>query len=207
MPTRAIKIRKHDLALKLQEISEHPNPKIKLEQYTITADLAAELLFQAAYAYDDIENKQVIDLGTGPGRLAIGASIIGARYVVGVDLDLPSLQVASTSARKFGQHVDWVLADIETLRGSVDTVLMNPPFGTKQPHADIRFMEIALKIGKVIYSLHKSSTRNYIEKWLRGRVENVERILSGPMEISHQFAFHKMKRRRVDIDVFRIQRF
>lgn len=42
-----------------------------------------------------------------------------------------------------------------------DTVLMNPPFGTKQNNGiDMNFLRIALKLAKQsVYSLHKTSTR------------------------------------------------
>jgi putative methylase len=190
----------------LQQVSHHPKPEVALEQYTIPADMAAEILFQACYTYGDIENKQVADLGSGTGRLALGAAMLGAEYVVGVDLDLLSLNLASTTARDQGLQVDWVLTDIRTLRGPVDTVLMNPPFGTKQPHADMHFLQVALQLGEIVYSIHKSSTRRHINRWLTGHDAEVERIISGGMDIPHQFSFHKMRKGRVDVDVFRIRR-
>jgi predicted RNA methylase len=202
--SRPVLIRKHDLAIKLQQISSHPEPKVALEQYTIPAGLAADILFEACYVYDDIENRSVADLGTGTGRLALGASMLGAGYVVGVDLDLLSLGVALKNAKLLGLHPDWVRGDIENLRGKVDTVLMNPPFGTKQRHADIHFLQIALALGTIVYTIHKSSTRPYLIRWLRGRTDKTEKILSAKMEILHQFSFHRKRSRQVEVDVFRI---
>lgn len=204
MHSRPVLIRKHDLAIKLQQISSHPEPKVALEQYTIPAGLAADILFEACYVYDDIENRSVADLGTGTGRLALGASMLGAGYVVGVDLDLLSLGVALRNAKLLGLRPDWVRGDIENLRGRVDTVLMNPPFGTKQRHADIHFLQIALALGTIVYSIHKSSTRLYLIRWLQGRADKTEKILSARMEIPHQFAFHRKRSRQVEVDVFRI---
>ena len=205
MHFRPVVIRKRDLTIKLQQIIPHPEPQVALEQYTIPADLAAHILFQACYVYGDIENKSVADLGTGTGRLAFGASMLGAGYVVGIDLDPINLGVASRNAKLLGIHADWVCGVIECLRGKVDTVLMNPPFGTKQPHADIHFLQIALAFGTTVYSIHKSSTREYLTRWLRGRANKTERILSTRMEIPHQFAFHTKRSRKVAVDVFRIQ--
>jgi len=99
LSARPIQIRKHDLAIVLQKISPHPSPKVTLEQYTTPADLAAEILFSACYLHDDIQRKRVLDLGTGTGRLAIGASILGAAYVVGIDLDADSIKLASADAK------------------------------------------------------------------------------------------------------------
>ncbi len=206
LPARTIRIRKHDLAIRLQNVSPHPKPKVNLEQYTIPADLAAEILFLACYAHDDIETKTIADLGTGTGRLALGASMLGAGYVVGVDLDRLSLGVASRNNKVLGLPADWVLGDVETLRGPVDTVLMNPPFGTKQPHADVQFLQTALLIGKVAYSIHKSSTREFLTRWLQDRAAKAERIITTKMEIPHQFTFHRKRQGYVEVDVFRIER-
>jgi predicted RNA methylase len=203
--SRPILIRKRDLAIRLQLVAAHPKPKATLEQYTIPASLAADILFEACYVYSDIENKSVADLGTGTGRLALGASMLAAGYVVGIDLDPISLAVARRNAQLLNLHPDWVCGTVESLRGSVDTVLMNPPFGTKQRHADIHFLEVALVLGTVVYSIHKSSTREYIIRFLRGRTYQSERILSTQMAIPHQFDFHRKRIRRVEVDVFRIQ--
>ena len=206
LPTRPIQIRKHDLAIALQKVSPHPKPEVAFEQYTIPADLAAEILFTACYSHDDIQEKCVLDLGTGTGRLALGASILGARAVVGVDIDAPSISVASQSAKGLHTEADWVVGDISTIRGSFDTVLMNPPFGTKQPHADLQFLQCAQNLGSVIYSIHKSSTRNFLEKWLQNQTLKGERIMSTRMEIPHQFSFHRKPKTFVEVDVFRILR-
>lgn len=206
MSPRAVLLRKHDLAVKLQKIGPHPKPRVVLEQYTIPADLAAEILFLACYVHDDIEGKRVADLGTGTGRLALGAALLGAEYVVGTDIDRLSLAVASESGKLLGLHADWVLGNIEALRGPVDTVLMNPPFGTKQPHADVQFLQVALRLGMIVYSIHKSSTCKFLTTWLRAHETEVERMMTTKMEIPHQFSFHTKRRRYVDIDVIRIQR-
>jgi len=206
LSTRPIQVRKHDLAIALQKVNPHPKPEVAFEQYTIPADLAAEILFTACYSHDDIQEKSVLDLGTGTGRLALGASILGARIIVGVDVDASSIRVASQSAKVLHTEADWVVGDIGTIRGSFDTVLMNPPFGTKQPHADIQFLQCAQNLAPVIYSIHKSSTRNFLEKWLQNKTLKWERIMSIRMEIPHQFTFHRKPKTFVEVDVFRILR-
>jgi len=206
VPSRAIAVRKRDLAIKLQTIKPHPLPKIALEQYTTPSNLAAEILFRACYLHNDIEGKVVTDLGTGTGRLVLGASLLGAKYAIGVDVDQIALEIAADSAKSLGLQIDLVLGEIETLRGEVDTVVMNPPFGTKQAHADTRFLEVALKLADVVYSIHKSSTRRYLDGWLRQHLTNPGILVSTKMEIPHQFAFHRKRSQFVDVDVYRIVR-
>jgi hypothetical protein len=41
-----------------------------------------------------------------------------------------------------------------------DTILMNPPFGTRNTGIDSQFLIKAMSNAKVVYSLHKTSTRD-----------------------------------------------
>lgn len=204
LPPQPVLMRKRELAIKLQQVGPHIEPSVTLEQYTIPADLAAEILFQSCYVHNDIENKFVVDLGTGTGRLALGAAMLGAEYVVGIDIDADSLKVASRYAKLLELGVDWALADINSLRGSVDTVLMNPPFGTKKAHADIYFLQNAVNLARVTYSIHKSSTRPFLTRWLQSRAAKFEVIMNTKMEIPHQFTFHHKAKHYVEVDVLRI---
>jgi putative methylase len=197
-----ISIRKHELAIRLQGLHQHPDAKVSLEQYTIPADLAAEILFHACYSFGDIENKSVVDLGTGTGRLAIGAVILGADYTVGIDIDNGAVKIAAHECKE--SNVDWVIGDISVLRGEFDTVLMNPPFGTKRPHADVRFLETALNLGNVIYSIHKTATQEFIGSWLRDHSADYQIIMNTKMEIGHQFHFHRKTKYAVEVQVYRI---
>ncbi len=88
-------IRKLDLERFLSTVAPQPNPKVHLEQYTISEQLAANMLYIAAYANDDIVGKSVLDLGCGTGRLALGASFLGAKEVVGIDIDRSAIKTAS----------------------------------------------------------------------------------------------------------------
>lgn len=140
-------VRKLDLEKAISEIAPYPSPKAYLEQYTITAEAAAEILFMATYIYDDITHKKVLDLGCGTGRLAIGAALLGAKEIVGVDIDKIAIRQAIMSAKGLGirQRVNWIIADIEAIRGSFDTVLQNPPFGVQRRGADTGFLKKLLR--------------------------------------------------------------
>ena len=50
------------------------------------------MLHVAAVEFDDIEEKSVIDLGVGTGVLAIGAKLMGAGHVLGIDVDRDALE-------------------------------------------------------------------------------------------------------------------
>jgi len=156
--------------------------------------------------HDDIEGKTVIDLGTGTGRLVLGAALLGAEYAIGIDLDPTALETASQNAKRLKLKIDLILGDIDVLRGETETAVMNPPFGTKRVHADTRFLGVALRLARIIYTIHKSSTRAYIFRWLSQHDAHPSILESTKMEIPHQFTFHKKRREYVDVDVYRIVR-
>lgn len=49
-----------------------------------------------------LRGARVLDLGTGDGRLALGAARLGAREVIGADPDPSALRVARRNARSQG---------------------------------------------------------------------------------------------------------
>lgn len=76
-----IKLKK--LQYELENFETFKNPKIELEQYTTSPHIAACILHTAQFAYEDITNKCVADLGCGSGVLCIGAAVLGASYCAG----------------------------------------------------------------------------------------------------------------------------
>ncbi|KAL5660698.1 hypothetical protein ACJX0J_027823, partial [Zea mays] len=79
-----------------------------------------------------------------------------------------SLELAQENAADLELDIDLVWSDIKNLNLKgvhVDTVVMNPPFGTRRNGADMEFLSMALQVAsQAVYSLHKTSTREHIKK-------------------------------------------
>ena len=218
-------VRKLDLERFLSRVEPHAEPKPGLEQYTIPGDAAATMLYLAAYKYDDVIGKSVLDLGCGTGRLALGAAFLGAERVVGLDVDRESVRAALNFSEKtnLGSCTQWVAADLEAVRGKFDTVLQNPPYGVQRLHADRRFLDKALELGKVVYSLHKSVSDSavlrrklkassegllsvepsgFIEGFVRERGGRVKDVYAMLMTIPHMFSFHEKARHEFVVDLY-----
>ena len=202
-------VRKLDLEKAISEVETHPKPKAYLEQYTIPSRVAAEILFMATYVYNDIINKTVVDLGCGTGRLAIGAAFLEARETFGVDLDKVAVNVAQKNAERMNmkQNTHWIVADIDVIQGTFDTVLQNPPFGVQRRGADRKFIKKSLELGRKIYSLHKGGARNreFIKRFIERCGGKVTGVFPMKMDIPRMFEFHTKKKRSVHVDLYRIE--
>jgi putative methylase len=222
-------VRKLDLEMLLSEVNSHPSPNVDLEQYTISTSAAAEMLYIAAYVHDDIVGRTVLDLGCGTGRLALGAAFLGAKHVVGVDIDENAIQVAVQNSVKTGLKgkVNWVVADISTIHGDFDTVVQNPPFGVQKKTADRKFLEKALETGKVVYSLHKHPTNDsllaqkirsdgsgfklispspFLKRFAEEHGSKIRSCYALLMSIPHMFSFHTKRRHDFVVDLYVIER-
>ncbi len=203
-------VRRLDLEIALQQIQPHPLPKANLEQYTLPVEVAAEILFIAAYINDDIINKTVVDPGCGTGMLSIGAVLLGAKQAVGIDVDKAAIETAEANAEKLGvqDRIQWIASDIDSFAGSFDTVLQNPPFGVQKRGADRKFLLKALELAPVIYSLHKSgeSNRDFIKRFIEQHGGEVTGIFPMKLDIPRLFNFHTKRKHEVEVDLYRIVR-
>ncbi len=200
-------VRKRNLEIQLSKVEPHPSPKAHLEQYTIPTDVAAEILYLAAYTFNDIIDKTVADLGCGTGRLAIGAALMGASEVVAIDIDKVAVQTAKRNAEKLNvkNKIRLILGDIEALTGKFDTVLQNPPFGVQRRRADRKFLLKALEIGKHIYSLHKAGSQEFIKRFIEKHEGKVTGIFPFEIWIPHTFPFHTKPKHPVKVELYRIE--
>lgn len=198
-------MRLHALQRMLSSIPPHPAPKVELEQYATPADLAAPLLFEA-WTLGDIEGKVVVDLGCGTGVFAIGAALLGAREVVGLDVDAAALEVARASASKLGATVDWREGDVRSWTGRADTVVSNPPFGAQTPGADRPFLETAFASAPVAYLLHSAPAREFVVAFAQrsGFAPTHEWALK--FDVAHVYRHHTKAKATLDVRAYRFVR-
>ena len=196
-------VSKRQLEIQLEKLKILRTPQLRLEQYPVSAGVAAELLYMAGFEHRDLQG-EIIDLGTGTGRLAIGAAIMGSKRVVGVDIDRRSIALARENAIATGAQVEWFVSDIKNVVGRYDTVIMNPPYGTRSPNPDLRFLERAFELAPVSYSVHKSSTREFLRRFIERRNRRVDTVRSMSLDIPHLFPFHNKKWENVEVDLYRI---
>lgn len=158
-----------ELESHLQQVEEFDSPKILLEQYPTRPHIAACMLHTMAATFGDIEGRTVADLGCGCGVLSLGCVMLGADFVTGFDIDPDALAVFQQNIEEFEMsNLELVNQDTRNIgpdwKDRVDTVVMNPPFGTKHNKGlDLVFLEAGLAMaGTAVYSLHKTTTRDHV---------------------------------------------
>jgi putative methylase len=221
-------IRKLDLERFISQVASQPNPKVNLEQYTVSEQLAANILYIAAYANEDIIGKSILDLGCGTGRLALGAFFVGAKDVVGVDIDRLAIQTANENSKNvcLTDGVQWVLGDLSVVVGRFDTVLQNPPFGVQTREADREFLVKALEVSNCVYSLHSHPEVDdrlikqlkvsqgflqvhaspFLEKFIAKQGGSVTAVYALLMTIPRMFDFHTKLKHDFVVDLYVIKK-
>jgi predicted RNA methylase len=89
----------------------------------------------------------------------------------------------------------------------VDTVLVNPPFGTKNNAGmDVRFLQTAVRLARrAVYSFHKTTTRAYLQKLVTDQWKLQFTVVAEmQFDIGQTYKFHKDKTRDIAVDLIRI---
>ena len=163
----------------------------------------------------------------GPAILGIGAAVCGADWVLGLEIDESALGTAAKNCESIGvDNMDFIQCDIsqmtslESWFGSsesfhFDTAVINPPFGTKKGtrHLDMKFLEVAAKVFNcsVIYSFHKTATREHIPKAAKALGFSTCEVLYElkfkiPKDYGKQRAGHVRENHHIDVDLVRLSK-
>ncbi|GAA6005575.1 hypothetical protein JCM10207_005255 [Rhodosporidiobolus poonsookiae] len=216
-----------ELEAELQPLKGFAEPKRELEQYVTSAHLASRMIFTAATQFDDIDEKDVLDLGCGCAILSIASVMEGADSVISVDVDPDALEIAkgNVASVEMEEHISFIHAEIAPLQSQptnevgvpvfdpsmldheIDTVVMNPPFGSWKKGIDMVFLEVACRIAKTaVYSLNKTSTRDFIQR--KAKAFGFEGTVIAQMryDLPKTMAFHKQKSVDIEVDMWRFEK-
>ncbi|NQU98972.1 RsmD family RNA methyltransferase [Candidatus Woesearchaeota archaeon] len=198
---------KKELAITLSKLELFSSPDVRAEQYPTDSEIAAEILWQA-YMNGNIEEKTIADLGAGTGILGIGCLLLGAKKVFFVEKDRKAVEVLVKNLAGTGcENFEIVNEDIQTFNQKVDVVVQNPPFGTKEKHADINFLDKAMQLAPIIYTFHKTETKDFIYSHVEKAGFKTSQYWELDFPLKKTMKQHRKKLERIRVSCFRIVKF
>ncbi len=195
-------MRHAELLRLLQRVPEFPHPDPRREQVTSPAEAAATLL-ETAERLDGLAGRSVLDLGSGTGRLALGAAALGAAPVRGVEADADAVRLAEQAARDLGLEVTFEVGDVAATKGEADLVVMNPPFGAQRRHADRPFWERAFALARrSVYAFALKDSRSFIGREAVAHRVHVLEVAPVPWSLGRTFPHHGRDRVALSVDLW-----
>lgn len=200
----------------LSDLPHMMEPRPDLEQYRTPSPMVCDILYEAL-GRGDIEDKKVCELGCGGAPFAIGSWILGAKEVLGIDIDDKALGLAKTNVEKARSRLkdvphapfEFMLHDLKDkipLSPRFDTVMMNPPFGAQNRHADRPFIERAMEISHVCYSIHNGNSYVFLKSISKALKADMEVLWEDSLEIPAMFHFHTKERTSVGVVIVRFSK-
>jgi putative methylase len=199
---------KRELAIYLSKLKNFKVKNFMLEQYETPSEIAAVLIWDMALN-SEVNTRVVLDAGCGAGIFGIGLLLMGAKMVYFVDKDQKAVNVAIENYNNVKEEyeigeAEFIVEDITMFDEQVDIVVQNPPFGTKEKHADKKFLEKAFSVAPLVYSFHKYSTKKFVEAITKDFKFRVDRVTRIDFPIKASFEFHTKPKKFIDVGIFKL---
>ncbi len=195
-------INKSKLAIELSKLEVFGKAQFKLEQHPTDSEIAAKALWDA-YMNGDIKDKIIGDLGCGTGILGIGALLLGAKEVIFVEKEEEAIKCLKKNLETYELSNYLILCkEIKDFNREVDIIIQNPPFGTKEKHADREFLLKAFSLADTVYTFHKTSTTDFIKRISKEYEFKVVNVTDFKFPLKNTMSHHKSRIKRIDVSLF-----
>ncbi len=206
-----------ELEVELSRLHEFESPDFLLEQYATPSHIAAEWIWSMAMK-SEVNRRVIADLASGPGILGLGLLLMGAKKVYFVDKDSKIMQVCQQNYEQLKEKYDlgkavFVVGDVSLFDpatdkdgSEIDIVVQNPPFGTKNEHIDRLFLEKAFDMAPIVYSMHKYSTKKFVEAISKDHGFTMTEMWRFDFPVKAKFAFHKKPVKYIDVGLWRMEK-
>lgn len=193
-------MRREELVRRIQSVPLPPHPAAPLEQVSTPAEAAADLL-SALDRQVGLAGRSVLDLGCGTGRLAVGAALLGAGPVTGIEVDAALVSIARAAARAAKTTVEFRVSDVAQWTRPAEVVVMNPPFGAQRRHADRPFWDRAFSLARrSVGAFASSASRTFIARLALDRGAHVVEVEPVRWDLPWTFPHHRAATVRLAVD-------
>jgi putative methylase len=201
---------KKDLEVQLSKLKNFAEPSLELEQYATPDTIAADWIWQMALN-GEVAGRIFLDAASGPGILGIALLLMGAKKVYFVDKDKEAMKICMDNCNQIKEEyeigeAEFIINDISLFDQEVDITVQNPPFGTKTEHADKKFLEKAFEVSKIVYSMHKYSTKAFVEAIAKDFEFEITHFWRYDFPIKATFMHHKKPVKMVDVGLWRMEK-
>jgi len=201
---------KRSLEIELSKLASFDTPSLELEQYATPSSIAAEWIWQMAMK-GEVSGRTILDAACGPGILGLGLLLMGAKKIYFLDKDKEIMQTCMKNYNKLKDEyeisdAEFIVSDISLFDEEVDIVVQNPPFGTKNEHIDKLFLEKAFSVAPLVYSMHKWSTKAFVEAICKDYNFEITEVWCYDFPIKAVFHFHKKPLKLVDVGLWRMEK-
>ena len=204
-------MRQRHLAMQLSSLHPHPCHSVELEQYPTEGNLAAAWLTKIDLG-DGFAGKRVLDLGAGNGVLGIGAAFLGAEHVTMVECDADTVEILQQNVKDVeGDAMCTVLeATINgsplLLDGTIDMVIMNPPWGVQTPRADRAFFETIFAMGIPLVHFIHSIDAEHLLPLAKDNGYELHSIYQDDFRLPAAYAHHSKNKASTRIRCYRLEK-
>ena len=213
---------RRELAVFLSKLKGFSKPSVQLEQYPSDSEVAAKLLWQMMLN-EEIEDKEIVDLGAGTGILGIGCLLLGAKKVYFIDIDSKmkfeieqNLQILCNNWEiDVKDKWEFICKNVQELTqndlNGMQTpdeliTVLNPPFGTRKKHVDKMFLEKALSLSDSVYTMHKTSTKDFIDAFSRDNNLTISWAEDTSFPIKQTMDLHKKRIQRIEVTLYNLRK-
>ena len=201
---------KKDLEVNLSKLKTYKAQIMEYEQYQTPSNIAADWIWFMALQ-GEVGGRIFLDAGCGTGILGLGLLLMGAKKVYFVDKDSKAIAITQQNYESLQEEyeigeAEFVPSDISLFDEVVDCVVQNPPFGTKLEHIDKVFIEKAFSLSPLVYSMHKFTTKGFVEAISKDHKFRITHHWRYNFPIKAAFAFHKKPVKNVDVGLWRMQK-
>ncbi len=201
---------KKDLEVQLSKLKNFEEPSLELEQYPTPDKIAADWVWQMALR-GEVAGKTFLDAASGPGILGIALLLMGAKKVYFIDLDDKAMKLCIDNYNQIKEEyeigeAEFIIEDISLFDQEVDITVQNPPFGTKTEHADKKFLEKAFEVSKIVYSMHKYTTKSFVEAISKDFGFEITNLVRYDFPIKATFMHHQKPVQLIDVGLWRMEK-
>ncbi len=199
-----------DLEMVLSTLKPFTTPSLSLEQYPTPSSIAAEWVWTMAMK-KEVSGRTILDAACGTGILGIGLLLMGAKKIFFLDKDQAAMHLCIDNYNRIKEEyeindAEFIIADITLFDHEVDIAVQNPPFGTKDGHADKRFLEKVFALTPIVYSMHKYNTKKFLLAIAKDYNYRITEEWHYEFPLKATFEFHRKPLITIDVGLWRMEK-